>query len=127
MAELFCDDGELGYRASVTQLESGARLQLDAAYRLAHLPLIAPDHPDAIARQAGKPYEMGRHEPVHSLVLPVDDAALRQSPGFIALEQALRRSRFADKIAWDILPRRSDRLHATLCGSLSTGAAPRLG
>ena len=118
----FCDDSELGYRRSLTDFS--VPLQLDDSYRLAHLPLVAPDHPAVIARREGKFYEMGRHPQVLSLVLPVDDAALRASPDFLALEGELKASPFASKIAWDILPKRRDRLHATVCGSLGIGEAP---
>ncbi len=123
----FCSDDELGYRRSRTVFADGAALRLDEPYRLAHLPLVAPDHPGAIARQDGRFYEMGRHPRVFSLVLPVDGAGLAQSEAFLQLDGAMRRAPFADKIAWDILPRRADRLHATLCGTLSTADAPAIG
>jgi len=122
-AAVFCDDAMLGYRRSRTALEPGAALVLDEAYRLAHLPLVAPAHPGVIARRAGAHYEFGRHPPVFSLVMPVEDAALRASSAFAALEAELRASPFAAKIAWDLLPRRSGRLHATICGSLGIGEA----
>lgn len=120
----FCEDAVLGYRRSLTDFS--VPLTLDESYRLAHLPLVAPDHPRVIARLDGKSYEMGRHPRIWSAVLPVDDAALRKSAAFLALETELRAAPFAGKIAWDILPRRADRLHATICGSLSTGAPPVL-
>ena len=123
-APIFCEDGELGYRRSLTDLTTP--LTLDESYRLAHLPLVAPRHPGVIARREGKFYEMGRHPQVFSLVLPVDDRALRASPAFLALEDALRAAPFAGKIAWDILPRRRERLHATLCGSLGLGEPPAI-
>ncbi|CAH1648792.1 conserved hypothetical protein [Hyphomicrobiales bacterium] len=122
ISPIFCDDATLGYRRSLTDFS--APLQLDDSYRLAHLPLVAPAHPGVIARREGKFYEMGRHPRVFSLVLPVDDSALRASPAFLALEDELRTSPFADKVAWEILPERRDRLHATVCGSLGTEEAP---
>ena len=97
---------------------------LDEAYRLAHLPLVAPDHPRVIARRDGRPYEMGRHEPVFSLVLPIADELLRRSAAYLALEADLKASPLAPKIAWNIVERRRHKLHATLCGSLSTGETP---
>lgn len=117
MAE-WIGDGALGYLRSRTTFSEGWSLRLDESYRLAHLPLIAPDHPDVIASRAGKHYEMGRHPAVTSLVLPIDMHALAASPSFRAMEQELRAAPFADKVAWDLLPRRASRLHATLCGSL---------
>ena len=122
---VFCDDSELGYQRSRTDFGSGA-LTLDESYRLAHLPLIAPGHPGAIARRDGTFYEMGRHPRVFSLVLPVDDARLRASGAFLQLEAELKAARFSGKIAWELLPKRSDRLHATLCGSLATDSPPQI-
>ena len=69
---------------------------------------------------------MGRHPVVYSLVLPVEARALRASPAFLALEAELKAAPFAGKIAWDILPKRQDRLHATVCGSLSLAEAPAI-
>ena len=120
----FCEDGELGYRRSLTDLTT--QLTLDESYRLAHLPLVAPDHPGIIVRREGKFYEMGRHPVVYSLVLPVEDQTLRASPAFLALEGELRAAPFAHKIAWDILPKRQHRLHATVCGSLSLAEPPAI-
>lgn len=120
---IFCTDGELGYRRSLTDFATGPLL-LDEPYRLAHLPLVAPNHPRVIARQEGRSYEMGVHPPIFSLVLPVDGALLAGSEPFRRLDTEMRAAPFASKIAWDILPRRSELLHATLCGTLSTGDAP---
>jgi hypothetical protein len=61
---------------------------------------------------------------VHSLVLPVAAEALFASPAFRSLDQALRASPLAAKIAWDLLERRRGRLHATICGSLASGDTP---
>ena len=83
---------------------------LDEAYRLAHLPLVAPDHPKVVATRQGTPYDMGRHAKAVSLVLPVPDVDH-------LLEPALKAEPFADKIAWDIAGRRRGKLHATLCGA----------
>ena len=120
----FCDDAELGYLRSRTVFAVGDGLRFDEPYRLAHLPLVAPAHPGVIPRQEGRFYEMGRHPSVFSLVLPIDEAALAASQAFARLDDEMRRAPFAGKIAWDILPRRAGRLHATLCGTLSTGDAP---
>ncbi|RYE34815.1 MAG: hypothetical protein EOP23_03080 [Hyphomicrobiales bacterium] len=116
-APVFCEDDGLSYRRSLTDFTTP--LTLDDSYRMAHLPLVAPEHPGVIPRREGKFYEMGRHPAVYSLVLPVEDGALRASPDFLALEAELKAAPFAGKIAWDILPRRQDRLHATVCGTLS--------
>jgi hypothetical protein len=124
LAIQFCTDDELGYERSRTQLAEGGGLVLDETYRLAHLPLIAPSHPGVIAERAGTYYRMGRHDRAFSLVLPVPADALLQSESYRRLEAELRSSLFADKIAWGLLERRRDKLHATICGSLSVGEPP---
>ena len=120
----WCTDDRLGYVASRTPFKPETGLRLDEAYRLAHLPLVAPEHPDVIARQDGKFYESGRHPTVHSLVIPVPYPALAASEAYWALDAELRAASFAPKLAWDIEERRRDRLHATLCGSLAVEPAP---
>lgn len=107
---MLCSDDELGYRASRTRFVAGEALRLDEPYRLAHLPLVAPHHPGVIARKGGTHYEMGRHDKVVSLVLPVPDVDH-------LLEAELRAERFAHKVAWDVAARRRGKLHATLCNS----------
>ncbi|HZB54278.1 MAG TPA: hypothetical protein VE527_11650 [Reyranella sp.] len=119
-----CGDDELDYLANQTQFELGQGFLLDEAYRLAHLPLVAPHHPRVIARREGRPYEMGRHEPIFSLVLPIADALLRRSAAYLALEAELKASSLAPKIAWNVVERRRHKLHATLCGSLARGETP---
>ena len=47
----FCSDDELGFERSRTRFPCGEGLTLDETYRLAHLPLVAPDHPRVIARR----------------------------------------------------------------------------
>jgi hypothetical protein len=120
-AVVLCGDDELAYRDNRTPFVDGEGLRLDESYRLAHLPLVAPDHPRAIARQAGKSYDRGRHGRVVSLVVPVPPEALRGSPAARALDSEIRASCLAHKIAWHIVDRRQHRLHATVCGSLASG------
>lgn len=119
-----CGDDELDYLASRTPFEQGQGLLLDESYRLAHLPLVAPDHPRVIARRVGRHYEMGRHEPVFSLSLPVADELLRRSAAYLSLEAELKASPLGPKIAWDVVEWRRHKLHATLCGSLAIGQVP---
>lgn len=115
-----CTDAELGYVSQRTRFSPGQALLLDQQYRLAHLPLVAPSHPNVIATKEGTPYLMGRHEAVTSLVLPVPPT-LYDAPAFLDLSRELRAASFAPKIAWSILDARRARLHATLCGSLASG------
>lgn len=117
--DVFCPDSELGYERSRTRFVRGGRLSLDEAYRLAHLPLVGPDHPDVITSRAGTSYREGRHERMFSLVLPISPDALETSAAYRELEGELRGSLFARKIAWNLLPKRREKLHATICGSLS--------
>lgn len=122
-AELIGDD-ELAYLRSRTAFVAGAGMALDDGYRLAHLPLIDPAHPKAIARKVGTHYDNGRHPPIYSLVVPTLD--LPKAPAYQALEQELRQAPFAAKIAWDLVAQRQAKLHATVCGSLSVGAPPAI-
>ena len=114
----FCSDDDLAYDRSRTRFAPGCGLPLDDAYRLAHLPLVAPGHPGVIATRAGTPYERGRHPTAHSVVLPLPADALDASPAYRALDAELRAAPFAAKVAWPMLDRRRGRLHATLCGGL---------
>ncbi len=120
----FVTDENLAYRASETQFPPGSILRFDEAYRRAHLPLVAPDHPDVIREDLARGYAMGRHEMRWSLVVPVSWDALSASPAFQALEAELRASPLAGKIAWDIEAKRRNVLHATLCGGLGEGPVP---
>jgi hypothetical protein len=43
----------------------------------------------------------------------------------MALEQDFKASPFAEKIAWSIVSQRWSKLHATICGGLGVGTAPR--
>lgn len=121
-----CADSELGYLASRTPFEQGRGLALDDSYRLAHLPLVAPDHPRVIAFREGKHYRNGHHEPLYSVGMPVADQQLRRSEAYVMLEAELKASVLERKIAWDIVERRRHKLHATICGSLSVGEPPAL-
>jgi hypothetical protein len=121
-----CGDDELAYERSRTRFDGALGMTLDETYRLAHLPLIDPRHPRVIPAKDGAHYRMGRHPPVFSLVLPVPDGALHRSHAYRELEGELQASSFSNKVAWGLLDRRRDRLHATLCGSLSTGRPPSI-
>lgn len=114
----------MDYAASRTPLPPGAALRLDASYRLRHLPLVAPRHPDVIAHAEGEDYEMGRHEEVVSLVAPLDMDAIEASPSWRAMERELREGPLAAKFAWDIARCRSGRMHATICGALELSVLP---
>ncbi len=126
MSIAFCADDELAYGRNRTCFEPGAGMLLDAAYRLAHLPLVAPTHPRVIATRDGTFYAMGRHPRAYSLVLPVSADALEASPAYQALDAELRAAPFARKVAWHILDRRRERLHATVCGALGLEQPPVL-
>ncbi|ODT06183.1 MAG: hypothetical protein ABS58_12595 [Mesorhizobium sp. SCN 65-20] len=121
-AALFCDDEMLAYDGSRRTFLPGEALTFDEAYRLAHLPLVAPGHPEAIARKEGRDYASGRYAtPRFSLVAPVDATALEASPGFSRFEQELRSHRFSDKIEWRLNRERATKLHATIVNGLAEG------
>ncbi|MGY2046772.1 hypothetical protein [Methylobacterium sp. JK268] len=119
-----CTDDDLGYQRGRTRFLPGAGFAFDESYRLAHLPLVAPEHPLAIPARPGTFYDRGRHPTVTSLVLPVPVEDLLASPAYRDLDAALRAAPFARKIAWMVAERRRPRLHATLCGGLAVGEAP---
>ncbi|MEN5084046.1 hypothetical protein ABE438_16320 [Bosea sp. TWI1241] len=121
-AETICGDEDLGYRRSLSDFAEP--LRLDESYRRAHLPLLRPEHPGVIAHDAERGYLMGRHEAIFSLVMMLPAEALAASPAFAAFEAELRAAPFAAKIAWDLQPKRADRLHATVVGTLSRGTPP---
>lgn len=118
-----CDDDALGYRARWRPFAPGEGLRLDDSYRLAHLPLVAPDHPDVIPALPGRYYDRGRHPTVRSLIAPIPWMRLEASPAYRELDYALRGAPFAAKIAWEIAARRCERLHATVVGSLAPDEA----
>jgi hypothetical protein len=120
----FCTDEELGYGRSRFLFAAGTGFRLDEAYRLAHLPLVAPAHPDVIGARAGTSYRMGRRERVVSLVVPVPGGVLRRSQAYREMDERLRAQSFAGKMAWSVLDERWDKLHVTVCGSLRTGDEP---
>lgn len=112
----YASDTEMLYAQSRTVFVPGAPFRLDQSYCRAHLPLIAPQHPDMLAD--GQGYRMGVHATSHSLVLPIEAEALAASAAYRALEATLRAAPFAGKIAWDLLSKRASRLHATIVGGL---------
>lgn len=117
----FVPEMDLDYHHQATPFVAGAGLPLDVHYRRAHLPLVAPEHPDVIADDPGHGYRMGRHATTWSLVLPLPWDLLAASPGFRAFDSALRASPIARKVDWNVFDARRPVLHATICGSLSEG------
>lgn len=106
---------QLRYRALAYRFAGGAPLPLDDSYRLCHLPLIAPDHPDVIRSRPGEPYEMGWFTPPsRALVVPADAGRLEASPPYRRMLARLRAAPFSPKVAWDLLERRRPVLHATI-------------
>lgn len=115
----YCTDEELDYARSGARIDPNEPYCFDESYRVAHLPLVAPEHPAVIDRPAQLDYERGRYaRPRFSLVLPVDAADLQRSASFRALESDLRAQMFSRKIAWDMLALRAAKLHVTLAGAL---------
>jgi hypothetical protein len=114
----FVPDSALGYLASCRFPSQSQCLTFDETYRYAHLPLVAPDHPDVTALYPERGYAHGQHRTVHSLVIPVDWEEIYACEGFRSALDELRHGPLGHHIAWDNLERRKQRLHATICGSL---------
>lgn len=111
------NDNLLGYDSAHRTFSDGESLTLDTNYRRAHLPLVNPLHPDVIAFDEG--YREGSYEATrYSLVLPVSDKRLRQTATFIAVEHALLAASFSGKVAWELLDKRKNLLHATISSGL---------
>jgi hypothetical protein len=124
-APRFASDRDLRYAEQAFRFEPARALRLDGAYRANQLPLANPGHPDVVARVAGEDGEMGRYATARvSLVVftPLDD--LLASPPYRELVARHQRSRLAPWIAWDLLDRRRDRIHATVCARLTTRLDP---
>lgn len=51
---------------------------------------------------------------------------MRKSKPYQDLDRELRAAPFSDKIAWQLLEQRREKLHATVCGSLSTNKPPNI-
>jgi hypothetical protein len=58
--------------------------------------------------------------------MPVPGQLIFQSDAYRELDGEFRSSPLCDKIAWDIVEERQDKLHATICGSLSVGTRPHI-
>lgn len=120
----FCADEDLRYAVSRHRFVPGEAFAMGEDYRLAHLPLIDPDHPRAIASVSGKDYARGRYAtPRHALVAHVACEDLRESAIFREIDTALRRGAAAGKIAWETLDKRRDVLHATIAGPVDAPTA----
>jgi hypothetical protein len=124
MTRGFVPDADLGYASARRRFRPGEQLAFDPAYRLAHLPLVAPGHPKVIAETPGKDYRDGRYAKTrYAVVIPVADAMLASSPAFGMIDAALREASFSTKLAWNLLPARTGKLHATLVGGLDIAEA----
>jgi hypothetical protein len=122
----FCADDALAYSASRHPFPPGAALPLGADYRLAHLPLVAPGHPEAIASVPGRDYLNGSYAtPRDALAVQLPLEALDASPAYREAEADLRAGRFAAKIAWHLTARRRDVLHATIAGPIGEAQAAK--
>ena len=123
---IFCDDRHLSYDDNLTEFVGGEGLLFDETYRLAHLPLVAPDHSRVIRTKPGTSYNRGIHDSVFSIAIPVSANQLLTSQEFNRLCDELKVSMFAQKISWDTFSQRKDKLHATICGAISTVDPPRV-
>lgn len=121
---VFAAEHRLLYRR-LAEGQARAVLRLDEYYRLHHLPLVNPKHPEVIASKPGLDYEMGRYAaPRFSLVISIDQCALQASPAYRRLLLQLRCAPFAGKIAWESYEQRLGCLHATLRSNLQRDHSP---
>lgn len=118
---MYCDDSDLAYAGQRHVFAAGQGLALGADYRLAHLPLVAPNHPACISAIPGRDYKDGRYAKRRAAFV----AKIARDPSFDALEAEMRAAPFGAKIAWDMGERRQDVLHATLAGPIDAAAAER--
>jgi len=123
---IFCDDERLDYDKSRTAIVETQGLRFDSSYRLAHLPLVAPDHPLVIPTKAGTTYHNGVHDLTYSIVIPVTTGEMSLSESFKTLLGEVKSSKFADKLSWDTYSLRENVLHTTVCGAISTGELPHI-
>lgn len=113
----FTPDAQLRFAATRHVFEPNAPFELGPDYRLAHLPLVAPGHPRAIASVPGKDYRNGRYAKARdALAVHIPAAVLEASPVVKAVEAELKASAAGAAIAWDVGCRRRDVLHATIAG-----------
>lgn len=122
----FCDDSQLSYDTFATKFRNDQGLKFDDSYRLAHLPLVAPDHPSIISTKPGTSYSNGVHDVVYSIAIPIPENELLSSGAFKRLLDEIKNTTFAAKLSWDTFDQRKSKLHATIYGSVSTGQAPNL-
>lgn len=119
----FTGDAQMRFAQTRHSFAAHAPFELGPDYRLAHLPLVAPGHPRAIASVPGKDYRNGRYSSARdALVVHVPAAVLDESPVFQAIEAELKAGAAGPAIAWDIGRRRRDVLHATLAGPFDPAA-----
>ena len=122
----YCNDNELSYKRYQTKFVDGHGLVFDSAYRLAHLPLVAPDHPRVITQKPGSKYYNGVHDLLYSIAMPIPSDRLLTAERFVRLYDEIKATTFAHKISWETFDQRKDKLHATICGSMSIGQAPNI-
>lgn len=123
---IFCSDHQLSYKDCQTEISDGQGLLFDEPYRLAHLPLVAPDHPRVIQTKPGTSYNCGLHDPVYSVALPIHENQMDKSEEFKRLCDELRTSGFSHKLSWNTFSQRKNKLHATICGQKSIKDAPHV-
>lgn len=120
-AVTYCDESMMAYQSNRKTFQSGERVVFDDGYRLAHLPLVNPEHPAVVSQVDGRDYRNGIYEKArYALVMPIAAEVFLQSEPVQAIERAMKSARFAPKIAWELCERRRSRLHATLAGVSET-------
>ncbi|MFC7241730.1 hypothetical protein ACFQO7_04465 [Catellatospora aurea] len=94
-------------------------MRLDERYRTRHLPLL--HETPRLPMRPGELREAEYWPPIRSVVLPVDDAALRADAVFGAFLDDLRAA-LGSRVWWPGLALRADRVHTTLAPELNPAA-----
>lgn len=106
------------------QAQPTVGLTLDESYRRNHLPLVAPQHVDAVHSCSTTDYVHGRYAQERISVVALMPDSLFHTPAMTSWLTAMRRAPFAHKVAWAMHERRLHRLHATVSGRLNLRLSP---
>jgi len=100
----------------------GEDYRLSSSYATSQLPLVAPQHPDVVASDLTLGYDtMGTYRsPRFSVAVFVPPAQIFNNHDVAAILSNLRDCAASEKIAWDSLEARREKLHATVCGGLES-------
>jgi hypothetical protein len=93
---------------------------LTESYATSQLPLVAPNHPEVVAKDPSKGYDhLGTYTlPRYSIAVFIPAAMLFDNHVVRVLLEDLHASHVGKKIEWESFEARREKLHATVCGGL---------